>query len=491
MKRLFFALVAFISLATSVFADKAISRTTVRPENIMSVALVDGKPVILAIEDGKFYIYDDGKKSEPYDDNRNFFVSDNGKILLCVMKKDDETFIFHGKKKYGPYPLFDEPYESYILAFSKDGKTVYHQAKADDGSRIVYKNGKEIRRLHSKLYNNIIHSPEFDRIIAFVDGESETEQYIYHEGKRFGPYGDTLVSAISIEGKDRIFYSAKTKEGWFIFGENEKIGPYDEVSNLCVYGENGNGKVRFKLSYAAKTEDGWFIFHEGKKIGPFETIECVRVFNNENGKRLAYATTSGDELYVHDNEKTYGPYETYPESLNDFSFMPKTGKLFYTIGNGYGMTAYIDGEEFGTGYGVHTLFKQSQSLLFSIGNSFYDEGKKILELSDDYYVDLTFYDGEKIGYALVAHSNDTDKSDEKYICTSDGVKIDTNGRFGYIYAFSPDKTAFAYDVTEQNADGEYAIYCKVHIDGTSYPGQIQKDGTVIYIKDGVIYTRGK
>ena len=242
MKRLFFALVAFISLATSVFADKAISRTTVRPENIMSVALVDGKPVILAIEDGKFYIYDDGKKSEPYDDNRNFFVSDNGKILLCVMKKDDETFIFHGKKKYGPYPLFDEPYESYILAFSKDGKTVYHQAKADDGSRIVYKNGKEIRRLHSKLYNNIIHSPEFDRIIPFVDGESETEQYIYHEGKRFGPYGDTLVSAISIEGKDRIFYSAKTKEGWFIFGENEKIGPYDEVSISAYMGKTETEK---------------------------------------------------------------------------------------------------------------------------------------------------------------------------------------------------------------------------------------------------------
>ena len=49
-------------------------------------------------------------------------------------------------------------------------------------------------------------------------------------------------------------------------------------------------------------------------------INRRKVINNENGKRLAYATTSGDELYVHDNEKTYGPYETYPESLNDFSF---------------------------------------------------------------------------------------------------------------------------------------------------------------------------
>lgn len=486
MKKTIPTLFIAILLASPAFSDKAILKTRVPDEDVLGIALVNGRPFFSYQEGGKFYASDGKRKSKAFDYISHIDVSKNGRAQAYWTVEGGEAFIHHGEKKYGPYEAPKDEYDSFVLFLSSDGKKLFYEAKDKGGIKHLFENGRKIGRIHSEYPGSEIYTPNFE-LLGYIDCEGAEEQYLYLDGKKFGPYKDLRTYAMLGEGKNVVSHFGRTEEGWFLFHEGRKAGPYKDVSSAAIYEAKNGRNDECRISYGAETEGGWNLFHEGKKIAVPEPIEDLRIFTDGSGMKIAYSTRGDDEIRIHNGEATYAHECGEYDNLRTMFFMPKTGKLLYTIGDEYGAAAlYVDGEQKGESGFIDMRFFDGNKFLYQIGNKIYDEEKLLLETDGTAFIQ--FYDGTRLAYML------TTDDGGQFLCTTTGIKIgieEEGGETGSIYAIKKDGSAVGYTISAPHANGCHITRDRLQINHHPTPGRITDAGIIIYMKNGVMYKKDR
>jgi hypothetical protein len=234
----------------------------------------------------------------------------------------------------------DKPYLVVRVASREGCNIALLTSGAHAGTNVVVADGKPGPEFNGILTRTPVFSPDQKRVIY---GARKGEQWIVFEaGKNVDPSECTpwdriLETSFSFSADSQhLAYVAKRANGWYIVADSQESGPYDDITNLPLWNQDGT-----RLVYGIRKGNQQCIIDQGKEGPAFEVVGAAVL--SPDGKRLAYgAQLKGRQFVVVDGNPGEGYGGIYGETLQ---FSPDSQHFAYATEKGARRFVVVDGKE--------------------------------------------------------------------------------------------------------------------------------------------------
>jgi Tol biopolymer transport system component len=272
----------------------------------------DGKNLLyLAKENGNVNIYSRRDRIGPFNDwifPTPSFLPGSQEIVFVASRKD-KSYLFIGKKEYGPYDDCTKP------VFSQEGDAYAYTWKVQNQWYLETKNAK-YGPYDNLDYHSIIFSPDAQEISYVATRSGQKAIYasgsILEEIDDLRPFGITY----SYIGKKKA-YSTMIDNNWFAVSGERKFGPYDDITESIL---SIDGK---KIAFAYKAEGKWFLQDEQTILGPFE--QCSQPVYATDGSNILFSVKDKQKWYLCTPLTKKGPFDL----LIDYEFSRDGSCIIY------------------------------------------------------------------------------------------------------------------------------------------------------------------
>ena len=421
---------------------------------------------------------------------------------VCLYYEEEEGLISLIKKLYVQYGNnYFGPYDSVYSMIVSNDRIIY--VAGTDQNYYVYVNGIE----SSKAYNQISYLNLLDDNKTLIYCyEIEGKEYLHNGNEDLGPFEE--VKDFYISNTKLLGYTIKENNDYFLFINDSKYGPFDEVGDVKIGNNNS-------FAIVTKKDKKEYIYNsQGLLAGPFGVIILHSI--SGKGNKISYVTLVdendlfqstlwvdntiidqgyyfsnvhflyNDDLlytycddrlkeYIHFGQKEYGPYSLIfgnvvlsdDKKLLAFSYPEEACKHYLHVGN----------EIAGPFESCDKIYisPDNKKVLYIIreGNSKYLVYKQ-KKIGPYNYIYDVFFDNSNSDFAYIT---------EEKLAGPQRIHMNEYRTSEYDYIF---EKQVANGIVSFKGHRNLCSYDMVFFNGKEYVGRY-KNGTLIYIDDGIIY----
>jgi hypothetical protein len=264
-----------------------------------------------AKEGVKNFVVTETDKYGPFEDSKSedFRFSDDSKVFSFVTKDNNEETLHLGSEKVGSYLSIGH----HILL--NHGKNISYQAEIN-GDWFIFHNKKKLGP-YDTMWGDLIISNDLNHV-AFCVLE-KNKYFVYKDSEKMGPYDFVVQNSIKFVGDNNsLSFEAEENGSAFVYLASEKFGPYGYAKDLTI---SPDGKTPlFRAGIGGKE----FVIHGNEKTGPYDMIYKLQF--SSDGKHITYEAEVDKKFFIFKDKIKFGPYDIV--SSLKFSFI---GKIIYYV----------------------------------------------------------------------------------------------------------------------------------------------------------------
>jgi len=322
----------------------------------------DSKRVIFVLkQNNKYYISDNGKKSEAFDFVKNIVFSNDSKHYCALVKKGDKFGVLFDGKLGKLYSFID-----YGPVFSPNSQTYLYKASLKNKSFIVI-NTKEEKKYdsiddpifsstgksygYSTFSNNaqwvVINGKESKKYelisgdITFSGDGSKAGYVIYKDiyksliidDKEQSVFFDIYENTLKFDylGNNYIFVAKDSNLSTVFVKNNIAEGKYSSIDTTIISKDGQNyyytanySYSDYKKNFATVTE--YYVVHNGNKIGTFDDILKNSLITDSTGRHYVFTAKKNGKWHIY-----YDGISIAAQDYPSFPYLSYDGKTVVYI----------------------------------------------------------------------------------------------------------------------------------------------------------------